>query len=208
MPWVGKNVAVLVPKSKSASLAPKTMTKMIDALDSAWAEYQHVTGQSPSQYITYDKRDSIAVVPQTCGAACSYIGATGTEIEPSYFQTLYNGIANKNQYDQPLFYEFGRNFWFYGNSLAPSTTYGSTATTGYAVFMRFRSMDAVGIPGGPYNGTPFPTFESQEWALVYDYDSDLSDTFANTLAVGSSPGMYGGTDFFASNSQPSHPLRR
>jgi hypothetical protein len=58
-------------------------------------------------------------VSQTCGAACSYLGVTGTEIEPPYFQTLYDGIANNDLYDQALFYEFGRNFWFYGDALAP-----------------------------------------------------------------------------------------
>ena len=206
VPWVGDNVAVLVPKSESSSLSAKTMTEVIDALDSSWSEYEFVTGQSPALDYSYDGRDSVAVVKtdSACAgdAACSYLGVTGTEIFNSYFETLYNGVAINNQYDQALFYEFGRNFWFYGPSLAgdedPGTTYGSTVTTGFAVLMRFRTMDATGIPGGPFSGTPFPTFEAQDWALVYDYDSDLSDTFANTLAVGASPGIYGGTDFFAS----------
>jgi serralysin len=192
VPWVGTNVAVLVPKSESASLKPETMTEIINALDSSWTEYQTITGQSPTPDYTYDGRDSIAVVKTDsfCSgdAACSWLGMTGTEIFKPYFRTLYNGVSNNNQYDQALFYEFGRNFWFYGSSLAgvenPGTTYGSqTVTTGFAVFMRFRSMDATGTPGGPFNGTAFPTFEAQDWALVYDYDSDLSDTFANTLAI-------------------------
>src|SRR5438270_5604357 len=139
------------------------MTKIIDAFDRAWNYYKSITGQAPLPFRTYRGRDSIAVVTQTCGAACSYLGETGSEIEDSYFQTLYDGVANNDQYDQAMFYEFGRNFWFYGNSLAPGTTYGSTATTGFAVFMRFRSMHAIGIQGGPFNGTPFRTFESQVW---------------------------------------------
>jgi hypothetical protein len=206
VPWVGTNVALLVPESESSSLKPKVMSEVVNALDSAWAEYELVTGQSPTPYFTHDGRDSVAVVRKdsACAgdAACSYLGETGTEIFKPYFETLYDGVQQNNQYDQALFYEFGRNFWFYGNSLAgtesPGTTYGSTVTTGFAVFMRFRSMDATGTPGGPFNGTPFPTFEAQDWSLVYDYDSDLSDTFANTLAVGQSPGPNGGTDFLAS----------
>jgi hypothetical protein len=202
VPWAGSRVAILVPVSESSSLSDKVMTEVLDSLDGAWSEYGVITGQEPSPYITYDGLDSIALVPKTScgGAACSNLGATGTEILTSYFQTLYNGVKKSNQYDQALFYEFGRNFWFYGNQLAGTseTTYGDTVTTGFAVLMRFISMNATDVPGGPFDGTAFADFESQDLALVYIYDSDLSDTFANTLGAGLSPGMYGGTDFFAS----------
>jgi hypothetical protein len=196
IPWVGQNVAVLTPPG--GSFDSTTMTKVIRALDAAWNYYASTTGRQPTLYSQYMGHDTIAVVTTSCGAACSYLGFTGTEINPSYFQTLYDGVKNSDQYDQALFYEFGRNFWFYGSQLAPSTTYGSTATTGFAVLMRFQSMNAIGVQGGPFNGTPFTTFEGQVWGIAGNYDVDLTKTFANTLAVGNSPSVYGGTDFFAS----------
>jgi hypothetical protein len=195
-PWVGQNVAILTPLGQSFDTA--TMSKIIGALDAAWNYYASITGRQPTPYSEYQGRDTIAVVTTSCGAACSLIGLTGTEINPSYFQTLYDGVQNNNQYDQALFYEFGRNFWFYESQLAPSTTYGSTATTGFAVLMRFESMGAIGVQGAPYDGTPFSTFQAQVWGIAGYYDSDLTKTFANTLAVGVSPSVYGGTDFFAS----------
>jgi hypothetical protein len=196
-PWVGRNVAVLTPAGDSFDSA--IMSQIVGELDATWDYYASITGRDPTPWAStqYQGRDTIAVVPTDCGAACSYLGTTGTEIQPAYFQTLYDGVQNSNQYDQVMFYEFGRNFWFYGSQLSPSTTYGSTVTTGFADLMRFQSMNAIRVQGGPFNGTPFATFEAQEWGIASDYDSDLTKTFANTLAVGASPSVYGGTDFFS-----------
>jgi len=68
------------------------------------------------------------------------------------------------------------------------------------VWMRFRSMHAAGVHGAPLFGatTPFATFRSQVRGLEGIYDVDTSDTFAGTLCQNRSPGMYGGTDFWAS----------
>jgi hypothetical protein len=196
-PWVGRNVALLTPVGES--LDPTIMSKIVAALDAAWDYDASITGQRPAPFFQYERRDTIAVVPTSCGTACSFLGETGTEIDPSYFQTaVYNDVQNNNQYDQALFYEFGRSFWFYGSQLSPNDTYGSTATTGFAVLMRFQSMDAIGVQGGPYNGIPFTTFQAQVWGIAQYYDGDLSKTFANTLAVGQSPSLYEGTDFYAS----------
>ena len=64
--------------------------------------------------------------------------------------------------------------------------------------MRFRSMAAAGVPGAPFNGTPFPTFQANVANLIKVYEADPSKTFAATLGSDASPGDYGGTDFFAS----------
>jgi hypothetical protein len=196
-PWAGQNVAILTPVG--GSFDPAVMSQIIGELDAAWNYYASITGRQPTPWAPtqYEGRDTIAVVSTDCGAACSYPGYTGTEIQPGYFQTLYDGVENSNQYDQVMFYEFGRNFWFYGSQLAPSTTYGSTVTTGFADLMRFQSMNAISVQGAPFDGTPFSTFEAQEWGIANDYDGNLTKTFANTLAVGQSPSVYGGTDFFS-----------
>lgn len=183
-PWVGRNVALLAPVSGSYS--PQTMTKIIGALDSAWDFYEAMTRHAPAPNRTYQGRDSIAVVSSTCGAACSYVGSTGSEILGTYFHILYDGVANNDEYDQVMFYEFGRSFFFYYSILAPATTYGSVVTVGFAILMRSRTMHAIGIAGGPYNGAPFSTLESRLAQIITDYDTDLTKTFSNTLAVDSS----------------------
>ena len=198
IPWVGSFVAVLTPVGTPYDSA--TMTNVISALDASWSDYVALTGRSPNFNApsTYLGRDLIAVVSTTCGAACSYLSTNGTEINPNYFQTLYDGVSQSGQYDQAQFYEFGRNFWYYGNQLGPNTTLGSTLTTGFAVFMRFQTMNDLGLPGAPFDALPFSSFESRVWSLAKDYDSNVSASFASTLAVGASPSVYGGTDFFAS----------
>jgi serralysin len=137
-------------------------------------------------------------VTSTCGAGCTYIGATGTEILTSYFEFMYQQIAEYNLYDQIPFYELGRSFWFWSPQLQFQPPDQDPVVTGFAVWMRFRSMTAAHVKGVPFNGIPFSTFASQVAALAGQYEADPSLTFADTLAIDSSPGLYGGTDFWAS----------
>ena len=107
--------------------------------------------EGPDPYHTYNGLATVAVVPSTCGLGCSQQGRTGIELQQSLFDTLYEGVHDDGQYDQTLFYEFGRNFGFYGDKIAYKTPDEDPITTGYAVFMRFMAMDAVGVsppPGG------------------------------------------------------------
>ena len=136
-------------------------------------------------------RDEIAEVTSTCGAGCTYIGATGTEILTSYFESMYQEIAQHNLYDQIPFYELGRSFWFWSPQLQFQAPDQDPVVTGFAVWMRFRSMGAAHVKGAPFNGTPFATFASQVAALAGQYEADPSLTFADTLAADTSPGLYG-----------------
>ena len=111
---------------------------------------------------------------------------------------MYRRLANHNQYDQIPFYELGRNFWFWSPQLEFKSPDQDPVVTGFAVWMRFRSMDAADVKGAPFNGTPFGIFPSQVAALAGQYEADPSLTFADTLAMDKSPGLYGGTDFWAS----------
>src|SRR2546428_7701016 len=70
--------------------------------------------------------------------------------------------------------------------------------TGFAVWMRFRSMSAARVQGAPFNATPFNTFKAQVKGLEGIYDANTSDTFARTLCANKSRGMYSETDFWAS----------
>ena len=184
---------------------PAVMSKLVSALDRAWNYYANTTGRTPrTNRLTLNGRDEIAEVssmnpPNSCGgAACTYIGQTGTEILTQYFEHAYQQIAQHNLYDQPLFYELGRSFWFWGDQLAFKSPDLDPVVTGFAVLMRFESMAAAGVNGAPYNGTPFATFQSQVAALAGQYEADPSLTFAQTLAQDRSPGAFGGTDFWAS----------
>jgi hypothetical protein len=91
----------------------------------------------------------------------------------------------------------GRSFWFWSPQLQFHSPDSDPVVTGFAVWMRFRSMAAAGVPGAPFNGTPFSTFSSEVSALAGEYETS-AQTFADTLAMDKSPGMYGGTDFWAS----------
>lgn len=176
------------------------MFKWLSAMDATYAFYKNCTGRSPASFAPtfIDNRSTIADVPATCGAGCSYIGFTGIEMLNTYFDIMYNGINNNNQYDQVDFYEFGRNFWFYSPQLAYQAN--DPVVTGYAVFMRFMSMDAIGINGGPFGNLTFPNFESEEEGLVDTYVADPRLNWANTLGAGQGiPGStLGATDLFAS----------
>jgi hypothetical protein len=183
-PWIGGKVAIL---TSANTLDVPTMNSILEALDSAYGIYEQITGSEPSQLpaTTLNGRDTIAELPDgntTCGAGCTYIGATGTEIMTTYFLVLYNGVLQNGQYDQALFYEFGRSFWFYGSQLGKVDAF----VTGFAIANRFVSMDRVPVNGGPFNGTlPYAQFEKSIVSDLLDaYLADPQYSWENTLAVG------------------------
>jgi hypothetical protein len=168
-------------------------------MDSVYNFYRRCTGRDPNIFYTVNNHTTVADVPSTCGAGCGELGYTGVELLSSFFDLMYNDINTSNQYDQAVFYEFGRNFWFYGGQLAYKTN--DPVTTGYAVFMRFMAMEATGVQGGPFNGvTPFADFKASEEALVDQYLSNTALNWQNTLGANAGvPGGFGGaTDLFAS----------
>lgn len=200
-PWLGRNIVVLTPNS--TSYQTNIMTRVIVALDKAYDFYESATAHSPpsSSSTTLLGRDTIAVVNSTCGAGCSEVGFTGIEILNQYFQILYSAVASANQYDQVLFYEFGRNFWFYTPQLAYQGADIDPVVTGYAVYMRFLSMAAAGVAGAPYNGSTFTSFATAVTNLMDTYVRTPSLNWTNTFRISTAPpnalGL-GGTDLIAS----------
>lgn len=208
VPWQGRHVTLLLePGSRSR----RVLAQAIGALDRAWSYYARIAGRVPKRINSLHGRDEIAEVPtlNSCGgAACTYLGATGTEILPTYFDALYNDVATLHEYDQILFYELGRSFWFWGSQLAPAgvaSPFGNSVTTGYAVLMRWESMRAEHIRGGPVIGPtgqliPFLESRRQMAGLLGYYAAHPALTFAGTLAQDQSPepGVGQGTDFWSS----------
>ena len=172
--WKGNSVEIL---SNSSVLNRTAMFEWVHSMDTAYQYYKKATGAEPAHVgATYfNQRDVIAEVTSTCGAACSYLGSTGTEIETSYFDNVYNRVNTNNTYYFFPFYELGRQFWFYGNQLAYKAN--DPVTTGFAVFMGFSSMSGSGINGdGP----------SVQVALVDQYVADPTLNWSNTLALNQS----------------------
>ena len=201
--WVGRNVAFL---TESSSLDPVVMDKITTTFDAVFDYYANATGQLPAPYLTYQGRSLVAEVDVSCGAGCGILGATGVELAAGYFGVLYDAVRTANQYDQVLFYEFGRNFYFYdgkiryketGPMAAPTGSSGWIGT-GYAVLMRFASMDATGVNGAPYGGAPFANFRASVEGMVDTYVATPSLNFQNTMLINTPPPGGGTTDFFAS----------
>jgi hypothetical protein len=201
-PYLGRNIAFLVD-SDSGDAA--TMNSIVDVFDTAYDYYASATGRSPTLYYEYNGLATVAVAPATCsglGYGCGYLGATGIELVTNAFNLLYRGVHERNEYDQVLFYELGRNFWFYGDQIEYKGDDGTGAiTTGYAVFMRFMAMEATGVTPGPFDGQDFALFKAEVEGLLDRYLADESWNWNNTLRTGNAPpndfGL-GGTDMFAS----------
>jgi uncharacterized protein (TIGR03437 family) len=185
-PWFGKKVALLTPLN---TLDVPTMNTILAGLDAAWAVYEQITGADPSPYPpgTLNGRDIIAVVPDasipSC-AACTYVGANGSELTSTWFDVLYNGVMDNGQFDQVMFYEFGRNFWFYTNQLGQVGQF----ITGFAIANRFISMDSAGLNGGPFNGLTFAQFQTSDMIdFLNSYLADPNFTWENTILTGQAP---------------------
>ena len=196
--WRGNKIMLL---SSSNMLNPTTMNKWVLKMDTAYMFYTLCTGREPTfnTGITYiDKRATIAEVPTTCGAGCGYLGWTGIELQTMYFTSNYNYLNNENLYSQELFYELGRNFWFYDNTLKYQTN--DPIATGYAVFMRFMAMEAANVQGAPFGSWSFSEFKNNVINLLPSYLEDQNLKWNNTLAIGKGVpnSNVGATDLFAS----------
>jgi hypothetical protein len=204
--WQGRHVSFLTPTTM-IGLGKMTMAALISRVDLAFDYYHHAIGSDPDPYppcYYINGRGTIAVVEDTGGAGYSFSGATGIELQTASFITLYNGVDQKRQYDQVAFYELGRNFWVFGSQLEYgsncSDCTGESFATGFAVFMRFKSMEYANVDGAPYKGARFLRFKQNVVNLIDVYMADRSQNFGNTLAVGHGvPGSnLGSTDLFAS----------
>ncbi|MFC5358560.1 calcium-binding protein [Azospirillum himalayense] len=160
------------------------MQSIVSKLDESYDFYTRITGREPNPYFTYNGKATIAEVQDTCGAGCGFLGFTGIEIMPEYFNILYTGVRDAGLYDQVLFYELGRNFWFYDQPLQGLPPF----TTGFAIENRFLSMDAAGVDGTTFNGLEWNqlvTYIQQDMAQLYFSNGDLN--WRNTLATDTGP---------------------
>jgi hypothetical protein len=198
-PWEGKKVVVLTIRK---NLDPIIMGRILTALDMSYTTYNDLTNFTPAPTKTYNGKLSIAEIPlsaKNCGAGCGYLGATGIQIYEPYFQKLYEGVKNKNQFDQVLFYELGRNFWNYSSwNSRLAFKENDSVVTGFAVLMRFVTMAANDIPLSDFNSYSGEKFLETVRDLARLYLSTPDFTFSSTFAIQKSPGELGTTDLWAS----------
>jgi hypothetical protein len=194
--WVGERVALATVR---ADLDREAVTRLVAALDGAYGFYAECTRREPIRHRMYEGRLVIAQVPSTCGAGCGYLGWMGIELQDDFWEILYEGVRARNEFDQVPFYELGRNFWTFDPKMALVDPDPSGAiVTGFAVLMRFVSMDATGVTPAPFGSTPFSAFRATIESLVDDYEANPTLTFDNTLRMDQSPLAYGAADLFAS----------
>lgn len=178
--WVGSKVALLTrPRGKKDALDPRVIERIVGTLDRAAAFYASVTGREPTPEFEIDGRITIAEVDEIGGAAWGQLGATGIEIRPELFEILYAGVRDRDEYDQPLFYELGRNYWMFDRTL---DIHPGSVATGYAVFMRFLSMEAAGAKGAPYRGWPFGEFRATVDSMLDAFARATTPSWETLLA--------------------------
>ncbi|MCI4661220.1 MAG: hypothetical protein MRY63_05280 [Neomegalonema sp.] len=200
----GDQVAVLTPVSKDHLYDSATLQALADALSEGWDFYAEFTGQEPILWhlTNIDGLGTFAEVPDTCGYACGYLGFTGIEAHEDWFQTeTHDVIRDQGVYPHYLFYELGRNFWFYGDQLGVIADGGSDVATMYAVANRYLAMEANNIPGwdGYSEGLGFEVFRQ---ALMEDafglYLDDPTLNWSNTVAIDAPAASSYGLDWLTS----------
>ena len=137
MVWPGKGIVFLV---QPGAYEPELMKKWVNRLDQGWALYRDITGRSPRLFKQVGNQPVIAAVPAggfTCGAGCGYVGSTGIELAMFHTDNYPALKADPESMPHYVYYEMGRNFYTFGDR-------HSCFITGFAVFMRYVCMDAIG----------------------------------------------------------------
>ncbi|GJE82122.1 calcium-binding protein [Methylorubrum thiocyanatum] len=179
-PWQGQRVALL---TSANDLDGDVMEDILNRIDAAYDVYLGLTGQAPAPYKLYNGLLTIAEVPTALGGAANaigYLGASGIELTTAAFDQLYAGAAADGTFDQTVFYELGRNFWFYGPQLGTVDAF----VTGFAIVNRFVSMEEAGIPGSAFGALPFGEFKQSILEdLAQTFFGEAGTTLANTLGA-------------------------
>jgi serralysin len=183
-PFVGRNVALLLNPYRTTDRV--VIGHVLSAIDRAWDWYRGYFGREPTPHNTHAGKTAIAEVSGTCGAACGLLGFTGIEMSTGTINRLLIE-ANLDRYNQAVFYELGRNFWFFADPLQAMPK--GAFTTGYAHVHRFYSMEAAGLVGAPWDDNlDFDGFRQAILVELMDrYLDDRTLTWENTLGASKVP---------------------
>ncbi len=170
----GRYTVVCFDSSKITSsqlIDTTTLSIVVTQIDSMYAFYSKFFGREPSGgWSKYSNKCAVAFVPPSCGAACGLVGAKGVEIDPG----MLTQILNEQKYPTKTYrigivsYEFGRNFFTFGNKVLFPVVPGSDQINGGFAegFASFASVLEFIDQG---NRKPVPYFDFHETYLNYDW---------------------------------------
>ena len=181
-PFVGRHVALLLDPPRSVESA--IVDRVLSAIDRAWDWYYGFFGRMPQPLYVHAGKTTIADVAKTCGAACGMLGATGIELTSWSMDFLLKAAA-QGRYDQAVFYELGRNFFFFEGTLGRIGAF----VTGFAHVHRFHAMDACSLIGAAWDGKhDFQDYRDAMLVKLLDtYQADNALTWTSTLAANKCP---------------------
>jgi hypothetical protein len=146
----------------------------------------------------------IAEVKTTCGIGCGRLGSPGIEIEKQKFDRIYQGYIKYKKFDSLVFYELGRNFWFYDKQLTCSNSnLDQGMRTGFAVFMRNICVQKLRIDADSINGYSYSDYFKELKSIFYAYSADPTLDIVKVFVEGHLPSLSLGynvsqSNFFAS----------
>ena len=148
--------------------------------------YENLNGSTP---VTISKNQyCVAIVKQTCGVGCGIIGKPGIEIEEKKFDRIYKSYTVNKKFDSLIFYELGRNFWFYNKQLTCSNPALTEAMrTGFAVFMRNICVGKLRIEPDSLNGYKYSDYLKELKSIYGYYSEDSTLNITKTLYNGELP---------------------
>lgn len=130
----------------------------------------------------------VAIVEQTCGVGCGIIGNPGIEIEETKFERICKSYTINKKFDSLIFYELGRNFWFYNKQLTCSNPFLTEAMrTGFAVFMRNICVEKLRIESDSINDYKYSDYLKELKSIYEYYSRDSTLNITKTLFAGDLP---------------------
>ncbi len=180
---LGQHMAFL---EERADRDPEAMAALLAGMDKAYELMTDLTGQTPVHWgpTTVNDRATIASVPATCGAGCSYLGYTGMELLTSYGNHAYEYMRDSAALDGLLTYELGCNFWFYSGKLDYGPDWKLDSNGRMASWNGFFLPELLGLE---YNPARVDSTRQRLHVMMERYLDDADWTWKKVVETNTSP---------------------
>lgn len=154
-----------------------TLAALLSTYDQAYELATELSGREPDPSPMDGDKLPLAIVPSTCGSGCGRLGRKGIEITEEKFRRIYDQFVKEEKYDHLLFYELGRNFWFYEPSHNKLKEIDEIRT-GFAVFLRDLLLSELNLNVAPLNNKPYLEYmedKKERWRKMreaWDHNQD------------------------------------